>query len=68
MNLTDATTNGSGQVTLDIWPNARNHANPTNLTLASPKLIMRLTDSTITPFEEGTDKWYSIEFGAEEAR
>ena len=66
--LTDATTDGTGNVTFDIWPNARNHADNSDLDFSSPTLSMRLTDSIVIPFEEVTDKWYSIAFTAEEVK
>ena len=68
VNLTDATSDGSGNATLDIWPNARNHADNASIVVSSPKCVMRLASQDLAPFEEVTDRWYSISFAAQEAK
>lgn len=66
-NRSNATTNASGEVTLDIWPNARNHADNSDLNLTAPVCIMRIVD-TAGGAEEIADRVYSCGFTAREAK
>lgn len=66
-NLTDATTNGSGQVTLDIWPYAKNHADNSVIVIDSPKGLFRLRDNSVITQDEPRSMNVGISFGAAEA-
>lgn len=67
-NVTDATSNGSGQVTLDIWPNLRGHSDNSSIITASPKGVFTLTDSAMATQEAGRDMLFRIDFKAVESR
>jgi hypothetical protein len=64
--LEDATANGSGQATLDIWPRLREHADNAVIVCASTKGLFRLADSKISLIE--TDQQlFQFSFLGEEA-
>lgn len=65
--LTDSTSNGSGEVTLDIWPHLKVHADNTLLVLSSPKGLFRLDSNTITTQNTNRTQLYDISFSAVEA-
>lgn len=67
MNLVDATSDGSGNLTLDIWPSLRGHANDAALDLSSPKCLMRLLENQVRVNVTDDSRYYSIAFAAEEA-
>jgi hypothetical protein len=65
--LQDATANGSGQMTLDIWPQLRTSpANNDALTLSSPKGLWRLASNT-REWSIETAQIYGLRFSAIEA-
>lgn len=66
-NLTDATTNGSGQVTLDVFPRLKSHADNSLIVTSNPKGIFRLTDNQINTQEANSQEFYNITFSAVEA-
>jgi len=66
-NLSDATTNGSGQATLNIWPQAHNHADNSLITTSSPVGVFRLVDNQIKTQDAPRDRHYRISFVAVEA-
>jgi len=66
-NLTNATTNGSGQVTLDVWPRLRTHSDNASIVTSSPKGVFRLTDNSIQAQEASRDQLYRLDFKAIEA-
>lgn len=63
----DATTNGSGQVTIDCWPSLRGHADNASIITNHPLGVFRLTESVIRAIEAPSTQLYSISFTAEEA-
>lgn len=66
----DATTNGSGEVALDIWPSLRGANGPADdadLILTSPKTIFRLSDNVPIPDNIDRNEFWNISFQAEEA-
>jgi hypothetical protein len=65
-NLGDATSNGSGEVTLDIWPSLRGHVDNSNLDCTAPKGIFRLI--TVPSDRAAEDHLYYLDFAAIEAR
>lgn len=66
-NLTDATANGSGEMTLDVWPDIRGHADNATIVTAAPKGLFRLVASTVTTQEAGRSALWTITFSAVEA-
>lgn len=71
MNLTDVNSNGSGQATLDIFPNIGTTIRPSPsdnapITTASPKGLFRLDTDTVT-WTTNEEKLYDISFTATEA-
>lgn len=65
--LTDVNTNGSGQATVDVWPNVRTSiANNSAVTVQSAKGIFRLV-SNEQAFSINEASVYGITFGAMEA-
>ncbi len=67
-NVKDATTNSSGEVTLDVWPYLRTHSDNANIITSSPKGVFRLTDNAIETQDAGRDMLWRIDFKAIEAR
>lgn len=65
--LTDATTNSSGEVTLDIWPSSRGHANNASIITEDAKGIFRLSDNEVITDDEDRNQLWNISFEAEEA-
>lgn len=65
-NLVDATANGSGEVTLDIWPALRGHADNATIITSEPKCLMRLVDDPAI-IDAPQTALFSIGFTAEEA-
>lgn len=65
--LQDVTANGSGQASIDVWPRLRAHEDNAVIVTASPKVILRLSESSITPISADRDGLYNIAFTAEEA-
>lgn len=63
----DATSDGSGEVTLDIWPMLRGHSDNASIITSSPKGLFRLSSNQITPIAAPANQHYSISFTAEEA-
>ena len=66
MNLTDASSNGSGQATLDIWPTARTPADNAPLVVSAPKNLWRLSKGF--SWKENEDHLFEIDFSGQEAR
>jgi len=65
--LNDADTNGSGEVTLDIWPNLRSSpADGATVVVANAKGVFRLNDNA-TNWDINTSSFYGITFGAVES-
>ena len=63
-NLTDATANGSGELTLDIWPSIRTaYADNTIVTLSSPKGVFRMVSNEM-PFNFSPSGFSEMTFGA----
>ena len=60
-----ATTDGSGNAVIDIWPNARNYADGTSVIYTAPQCLMKLIGST-TAHKENTDHMYELSFQAME--
>lgn len=67
MVLSDATTNGSGEVTLDIWPTLRTHADNALLTTVNPVGTWRLASNVLLATEVPDTEFHNISFEAEEA-
>ena len=66
MVVADATTNGSGQVTLTIEPSIRvSPENNAGITVASPSCVMRLSGQDVT-WNESTAERFGISFSGEE--
>ena len=67
-NLTDATVDGSGLASLDIWPATRiSYSDGATITLLNPKSVWRLTSNEI-PYEVGQGLIYGgMGFTAREA-
>jgi len=65
--LNDADTNGSGEVTLDIWPNLRSSpADGATVVVENAKGVFRLNDNA-TNWDINTSSFYGITFGAVES-
>lgn len=64
----DATADGSGELTIDIWPSLRGHSDNAALTVSSPKCVMRLVSTTVQAVSAPQTQLYDINFTAEEAR
>jgi hypothetical protein len=65
--LADATSNGSGAVTLDVWPRVRTHADNADVVTSNCKGLFRLTMDRVPVTNAGRDQKYPISFSAEEA-
>jgi hypothetical protein len=63
--VNDVSANGSGEVTIDIWPNLRTHLDNAPLTIVSPKCLMRMSVAPVV--RELDSRLFSIQFEAEEA-
>lgn len=68
MAVADATANGSGAVTIDIWPSLRGHADNAVIVTESPVGTFRLLDSVTRLVDSPDTKLHSITFQAKEAR
>jgi hypothetical protein len=66
-NQTDATADGSGNVTLDIFPNAKGHANDSSIITSNAKGVFRLTSSEISTQYGDRNGLFPIGFSAVEA-
>lgn len=66
-NLTDATTNGSGEVTLDVWPKLREHPDNADIVYENWTGLFRLAASIVQTIDGDRSKLYNISFLAEEA-
>lgn len=65
--LTDASSNGSGEATLDIWPNLRSSpADGATVVVANAKGVFRLNDNA-TSWDINRMALYGIAFGAVES-
>lgn len=64
--VADATSNGSGEVTLDIWPHLRGHADNAPIIYQSAKGLFRLASNEIEEPQSRLQLW-SIGFTAIEA-
>lgn len=69
MITADATTNGSGQVTLDIWPSLRDGgpADNATITYTNAKGTFRLVGNIQAVVDVDPRKLYTLSFNAEEA-
>jgi len=67
MNLTDATTDGSGEVTLDVWPSLRAPADNALIITSSPVGLWRLTSNLVRAVDVPNTELYTITFEAQEA-
>jgi len=67
MVLSDVTSNGSGQASIDIWPHLRGHADNSPLVTTNPKCLMRLVDPEVIVIDAPQTKLFSIGFTTEEA-
>lgn len=64
--LSDVNSDGSGNVTVDIWPSLRSSpADNAVITLSNVKVLLRLSDNV--PYSIDTNKHYFLEFSAQEA-
>jgi hypothetical protein len=63
----DATTNGSGVVTLDIWPQIRGHADNSVITYTNAKGLFRLVQGSEVAEEIGRSGFWNLSFRAVEA-
>jgi hypothetical protein len=66
--LTNATTNGSGQVTLDVWPRMRSFADNTPIIYSNWKGLFALEDSEVEIFSPRYNQLQTIDFTAIEVR
>lgn len=64
--LNDVSANGSGQATLDVWPNLRSHADNATIIISNPKCKMRLRQNGAT-FTELATRHFALSIEAEEA-
>lgn len=63
--LTDASSNGSGQVTLDIWPNLRSApADNAAVTMASCVGVFSLPEGYVPSWSQSADQTYTVNFSA----
>lgn len=67
MALTDQTADGSGNMTIDVWPRLRVHADNLTLTLSSPRGIFRLSENVASIVDTPRHGLFEISFTAEEA-
>lgn len=65
--LQDATSNVSGQVTLDVWPRVRTHADNADIVTSDCKGLFRLSTNQNPTIDAGRDQLYPISFSAVEA-
>lgn len=65
--LQDVTSNGSGVASIDVWPRLRAHEDNAVIVTASPKLLLRLSESSFTPISADREQLYNVSFTAEEA-
>lgn len=68
MATQDATSNGSGQVTIDIWPSLRGHVDNSSIVVSNPKGIFRLLEDTVRLIDVPETELCSMSFDAKEAR
>lgn len=66
--LLDVTADGSGNATIDIFPNARGHADNSSLITANPVGVFRLTESDVRTQFGNRNQLFPIAFTAVEAR
>lgn len=66
-NLTDATSSSGGEVTLDLWPHLKSHADNAPITTANCKGLFRLNRSTQVSQLIDRQKLYQITISADEA-
>lgn len=62
----DVTSNGSGQATIELWPNLRGHADNSSIITTAPTGVFRLDNNNVT-YSELSNKLFSISFSAIEA-
>jgi hypothetical protein len=67
-SLTNVTSNGSGEATLEIFPRLRSHADDSPLIVSNPLGTFRLTDNAIITQDESRTGLFNISFSAIEAR
>ena len=67
MVTADVTSDGSGNATIDIWPQAREPADNATITYTSPKGLFRLSGQAQVVIDADPNKYYSLSFAAEEA-
>lgn len=65
-NLTDALTDGSGNVTLELWPTSRGHGDNAPIVTSAPKGIFRLTDNAVVTQYAGRTALFDVGFSAVE--
>lgn len=65
--LADATANGSGLASLEVWPRLRVHADAAPLITTNPRCLMRLRDNAQQLIDAPQTAHFSIGFSAEEA-
>lgn len=63
----DATSDGSGNATLDIWPRLRSHADNASIITSNTKGLWRLLSDTTQAINDRSDRLYTVSFQAEEA-
>ena len=68
MSLTSAATNGSGVVSIDVFPSLKTHAASSPVLVSSPVGIFRLTSNTTPVIDVSESGFFNINFEAEEAR
>lgn len=66
-NLTDATSDGSGNATLDIWPRLRGHGDNADIVVTSPKGLFRLSEPVVLTMDGTRNQLFPITFAAVEA-
>lgn len=65
--LTDTTSDGSGNATINIFPHAKGHADNSSIVTSSPKGLFRLADNSIPTQDANRNQTYNISFSAVEA-
>ncbi|CAK0779028.1 conserved hypothetical protein [Gammaproteobacteria bacterium] len=68
--LADGMSDGSGNLTIDIWPRLRGATGPADnaaVTVTDARGIFRLRENSLTVVSAGESKFYALGFSAEEA-
>lgn len=66
--LTDTTSDGSGNATIEIWPRLRSHADNAPIIVSNPVGTFRLIENAIVTQDEARTGLYNITFSAIEAK